>query len=89
MRHNLRAVIVERFGTQLRCAEQTGIHITRLNRIIRGWIEPTLIERERLASSLGADAQWLFSTVTRIPAPAPLGNADAPRAPFACAGKEA
>lgn len=67
MRHNLRAAIAERFGSQLRCAEKTDIHFTRLNRIVRGWIEPSLIERERLASALGADPAWLFSTVTRIP----------------------
>lgn len=68
MRHNLQAAIVERFGTQLRCAEKTGLHVTRLNRIVRGWIEPTMTERDRLATALAADPQWLFSTITRIPA---------------------
>ena len=88
MRHNLRAVIVERFGTQLRCAEQTGIHVTRLNRIIRGWIEPTPVERDRLASALGADPQWLFSTTPiKIPR-ATSFNLEAAQPAFACAGKE-
>jgi hypothetical protein len=87
MRHNLRAVIVERFGTQLRCAEQVGTHVTRLNRIIRGWIDPTPLERERLVSALSAEPQWLFSTTPiRIPRPTPF-DVGAPQPAFVCASK--
>lgn len=69
MRHNLKLAISERFGTQLECAEKTGIHHIRLNRIIRGWLEPTAAESDLLASALVADPSWLFSTTTRIPKP--------------------
>jgi len=67
MRHNLRTAIEIKFGTQLACAHSTGIHPIKLNRLCRGWIEPTPVERERLTAALDADPAWLFSTHTRIP----------------------
>lgn len=67
MLHNLRIAISERFGTQLACAKAAGIHPVRLNRICLGWVEPTVIERERLAEAIATDAAWLFSTAWRIP----------------------
>lgn len=69
MLHNLRIAIEEEFGTQIACAKAIGLHPIRLNRICCGWIEPTPIERDRLASALAADPQWLFSRVLRIPRP--------------------
>lgn len=67
MRHNLKAAIRMRFRTQLACARAVGIHAIRLNRICCGWVEPTLIERHRLAVALEADDAWLFSTAISIP----------------------
>ena len=74
MRYNLRMAIETRFGTQLACARSTGIHSIKLNRLCRGRANPTPVERDRLSDALGADPQWLFSTVARIPAPAAGGE---------------
>ena len=76
MRHNLRVAIDTKFGTQLACARAVGLHPVRLNRLCRGWVDPTVIERERLTSVLGADPVWLFSTLTLIPKPAKTHAAD-------------
>jgi hypothetical protein len=70
MRHNLRTAIRIKFGTQLACGHSAGIHPIKLNRLCCGWAEPTSVERERLAVSLQADPDWLFSTHVRIPRPA-------------------
>lgn len=67
MRHNLRMVIDERFGTQISCARAVGIHYVRLNRICRGSVEPTETERKCLSVALSADPVWLFSGAMRIP----------------------
>ena len=68
MRSNLRFAIKERFGSQLACAKACSIHGVRLNRICCGWVDPTPVERERLAVVLNADSSWLFAVVTHIPA---------------------
>jgi len=69
MRMNLKAAIDLRFGSQLAFARAVGLHAVKINRFCNGWIEPSLAERERIAAALDADPGWLFSTVTRIPAP--------------------
>ncbi len=68
MRANLKAAIDVRFGSQLAFARAVGLHPVRVNRLCRGWIEPTPIERERISEALRADADWLFA-VLFIPAP--------------------
>jgi hypothetical protein len=65
---NLVAAIEARFGSQIAFARVVGLHPVRLNRLCRGWLEPTPIERDRIAEALGVDADWLFSAF-RLPAP--------------------
>jgi hypothetical protein len=67
MLHNLQIAIKEKFRTQLACAKAADIHPVRLNRICRGWVAPTPIERDRLTRLLGVEAGWLFATLVRIP----------------------
>ena len=66
MRANLKAAIGLRFGSQLAFARAVGLHPVRVNRLCKGWVEPTLIERERISKLLAADSDWLFA-VFRIP----------------------
>ena len=68
MRANLKAAIDVRFGSQIAFARAVGLHSVRVNRLCRGWVEPTLVERERIAEALRADSDWLFA-VLLIPAP--------------------
>jgi hypothetical protein len=68
MRANLKGAIELRFGSQLAFARAVGLHSVRVNRLCRGWVEPTPVERERIAEVLGADSDWLFA-VLFIPAP--------------------
>lgn len=77
MRANLKAAIDVRFGTQLAFAREVGLHPVRVNRLCRGWIEPTAVERQRIAEVLRADADWLFA-VLLIPAPRSRENSPAP-----------
>ena len=55
MEHNfrLKAVLIERYGSQCAAAPVLGISEWRLSRIIRGWNEPSQIERAALARVLG------------------------------------
>jgi hypothetical protein len=57
---NLVATIQARFGSQLALARAVGLHPVRINRLCKGWLEPTQVERHE------ADADWLFSGF-RIP----------------------
>jgi hypothetical protein len=68
MRANLKAAIDVRYGSQLAFARAVGLHSVRVNRLCRGWVEPTPVERERIAEALRADSDWLFA-VFLIPAP--------------------
>jgi len=68
LRANLEAAIKARFGSQIAFARAVGLHSVRVNRLCRGWIEPTPQERERIAETLRADSDWLFAAL-RIPAP--------------------
>jgi len=61
MKINLIAAIETRFGSQIAFARAVGLHPVRLNRLCRGWLEPTRVERHRIAEALEADADWLFS----------------------------
>jgi len=67
MRANLKAAIEIRFGSQIAFARAANLHSVKVSRLCRGWIEPTPLERERIAETLGTDADWLFAVV-RIPA---------------------
>jgi len=71
MRANLRATIEVKAGSQTAFAQKSGIELSRLNRIIRGWLEPTPIERDRCTELLGVDTDWLFRIFT-IPNQAPV-----------------
>jgi hypothetical protein len=77
MRANLAAAIDVRFGSQLAFARAVGLHSVRVNRLCRGWLEPTAIERERIAETLRADVDWLFA-VLLIPAPKNLSGEATP-----------
>lgn len=66
MRHNLRAAISAKFGTQTAFSVAVGIHAVRVNRLCTGRVEPTRVEKERIATTLGADPDWLFSSIFRI-----------------------
>lgn len=68
MRANLKAAIDVRFGSQLAFAREVSLHSVRVNRLCRGWVEPTPVERARIAEALRADPDWLFA-VFLIPAP--------------------
>ena len=74
MRANLKAAIELRFGSQIAVARAVLLHPLKVNRICRGWIEPTQAERARIATALCADEAWLFA-VLRIPAPKVLTEA--------------
>lgn len=67
MMMNLIAAIEARFGSQIAFARMVGVHPVRLNRLCRGWLEPTVVERDCIAQALGVNADWLFS-VFRVPA---------------------
>jgi hypothetical protein len=66
VRANLKAAIEIRFGSQIAFARAANLHSVKVSRLCRGWIEPTPLERERIAETLGTDADWLFAVV-RIP----------------------
>ncbi len=68
MRANLKAAIEVRFGSQIAFAREVHLHSVKINRLCRGWIEPTARERARIAEALQADADWLFAALL-IPAP--------------------
>lgn len=68
MRANLKAAIDARYGSQLAFARALGLHSVRVNRLCRGWVEPTAAERERITEALRADADWLFAVLI-IPGP--------------------
>ena len=84
MRANLAAAIDVRFGSQLAFARAVGLHSVRVNRLCRGWVEPTSTERERIAETLRADMDWLFA-VLLIPAPKNLSVEATPL--MACGGE--
>lgn len=63
MRANLKAAIDVRFGSQLAFARAVGLHSVRVNRLCRGWVEPTPVERERISEALRADPCWLFAAL--------------------------
>jgi len=68
MRANLKATIEARFGSQIAFAREVHLHPIKINRLCRGWIEPTALERARITEALQTDPDWLF-TVLLIPAP--------------------
>lgn len=84
MRANLAAAIDVRFGSQLAFARAVGLHPVRVNRLCRGWVEPTAAERTRIAETLHADVDWVFALLT-IPAPKNLVVKATPA--LACTGE--
>jgi len=50
---DLKALLVERFGSQVEAAKAIGIRESRLSYIIRGHAEPTERERKALEHALG------------------------------------
>lgn len=87
MRHNLKAMIEARFNSQLKFSKEIGIHPVALNRICRGWREPTPVERERILLALGLSEQhapWLFTT--HLPSPRSMDSAGHAEPAAACAG---
>jgi len=39
---------------------ETGVHYSTISRIECGYIEPTEVQKKRLASALGVKKDWLF-----------------------------
>jgi hypothetical protein len=64
VRTNLKSTIEVKFGSQIAFSKPACIHPVRLSKIVRGWIEPTPVERERLTELLKVDAIWLFQIFT-------------------------
>lgn len=55
MRHELRAAIVDRFGSQIRAAFELKIDPARLSRLIRGWFDPHEDEIKKLVQAFGKE----------------------------------
>jgi len=68
---NLRTAIRVRGLKQIDLALTLRIDPTFLSQVINGRREANATVRFRIAEFLRADESWLFSTVTRIPAPPP------------------
>ena len=69
MRTNLKTAIEVQFGSQLNFAKNAQMHPVKVNRIVKGWIEPSPAERARFVELLKVDATWLFRIVTIPTAP--------------------
>ena len=64
MRTNLKSAIEVKFGSQIAFSKKVCIHHVRLSKIVRGWIDPTPIERDRIIELLNVSPDFLFKTFT-------------------------
>jgi len=85
---NLKTTIAARRLTQVDLALRLKIPPTVLSEIIHGRRLADGSLRARIAEALRADESWLFSTVTRIPAPASSGVPGELVEAVVCAGRE-
>jgi transcriptional regulator with XRE-family HTH domain len=73
---NLKSAIAARGLRQVDLALELKIAPSVLSEIVNGRREADASLRARLAQLLHADEAWLFSRITRIPAPAALAVAE-------------
>jgi transcriptional regulator with XRE-family HTH domain len=66
---NLKMALAARGIRQIELAQKLDIPSDLFSRIVRGWTQPTVELRERIAEALQADESWLFSSEAVIPAP--------------------
>ena len=66
---NLKMALAVRGMRQIELAQKLGVASDLLSRIVRGWSEPSVELRVRIAEVLQADEGWLFSANVVIPAP--------------------
>lgn len=71
MRSNLKTALAARRMRQAELALAVGIAPSTLSEFIHGRAELAPHQRDRIAGILRADCEWLFATVTHIPAPKP------------------
>jgi transcriptional regulator with XRE-family HTH domain len=81
---NLKAALAARRMRQVELALSLRIPPSTLSEIVCGHRQADPALRARIAEALRADEAWLFSAVTRIPAPA--GTALSEPAPLAAGG---
>jgi hypothetical protein len=60
----LKLLVLNSGQKQLRIALNTGIHHTRLNLILNGWIKPNENEKKLLSQELGKSVNELFPVVS-------------------------
>ncbi len=69
MRLNLKVALAARRIRQAELAAAVGVAPSTLSEFIHGRAELAPHLQERIAEMLRADRDWLFASVTRIPAP--------------------
>jgi len=67
MQSRLKIAILERREPQYVLASRSGIDETRLSRIVRGRVQPTVEERLSIATALGVPERELFAGSTDAP----------------------
>lgn len=82
---NFKTILAVKRIRQVDLAQSLKISPTVLSEIINGRRQADASLRSRLAASLKVDEGWLFSTLTKIPAPTGL---DLSGSAIVCAGKE-
>jgi len=71
---NLKLEIFKRGIHQNNLAKELGINEAILSKIIRGYRQPSNVQREMLARYLQADENYLFEKFERTPVPAETAN---------------
>ena len=66
MTSRIRLKIIEKFGTQERCALAVGIHSSALSRILRGFKEANEGQINSLAKGLGIDRKAVLNELSNI-----------------------
>jgi transcriptional regulator with XRE-family HTH domain len=69
MRSNLKVALAARRMRQAELAEAIGVAPSTLSEFIHGRVELAPHQLNRIAEILRADREWLFASITRIPAP--------------------
>ena len=62
----LKWAILQSGQSQMAIARAVGVHFTKLSMIVRGWREPSALERSRIAACLGYDEADLFPTAGKV-----------------------
>ncbi len=64
MNVTLKVLILDRFSRQADFAEAVGINESRVSRIVRKRVSPTLEERRKISDALNVPENKLFAPVT-------------------------